>query len=81
MTAFGAVAAALRRPQGHAVERTAVLRFDHPYAAVATAGRPTQAGRGTSSGSPSPESSFAGLLLFAAWVHQPVEPEDNPPGS
>jgi hypothetical protein len=80
ITAFGAVAAALRRPQERAIERTAVLRFDHPYAAVAIAGRPAEAGRGATSGSPSPESSLAGLPLFAAWVHQPVEPEDDPPG-
>jgi hypothetical protein len=71
VTALGVRAAAVRRPQGRAVERRAVLRFDHPYAAVAIAGGPTQAGDSSSG--------FAGLPLFAAWVQQPIEPEDEPP--
>ena len=60
-------------------ERTAVLRFDHPYAAVAIAGRPAGVLRGMSVGSPGPDSPFPGLPLFAAWVHEPIEPEDQPP--
>jgi hypothetical protein len=71
VTALGIRAAAARRPQRRAVERSAVLRFDHPYAAVAIAGRPS-CGVGSSSG-------FAGLPLFSAWVQQPIEPEDSPP--
>jgi hypothetical protein len=71
VTALGIRAAAARRPQRRAIERSAVLRFDHPYAAVAIAGRPS-CGVGSSSG-------FAGLPLFSAWVQQPIEPEDSPP--
>ena len=79
VTAFGALAAAARRPQGRATERTAVLRFDHPYAAVAIAGRPAGALRGMSVESSEPDSPFPGLPLFSAWVHEPIEPEDRPP--
>jgi hypothetical protein len=70
VTAFGVRASAAFPPGERVVERAAVLRFDHPYAAVAVAGRP---GVGDPSG-------FAGLPLFTAWVHEPVEPEDAPPG-
>jgi hypothetical protein len=71
VTALGIRAAAARRPRGRAVERSAVLRFDHPYAAVAIAGRPSREGGSSSE--------FAGLPLFSAWVQQPIEPEDQPP--
>jgi Serpin (serine protease inhibitor) len=37
VTTFGVAAAAMRAPSARALERTAVLRFDHPYAAVAVA--------------------------------------------
>jgi hypothetical protein len=79
VTALGIRAAAALRPQGRAVERTAVLRFDHPYAAVAIAGRAPGFVRGVSHEPPAPSSSFPGLPLFAAWVHEPIEPEDHPP--
>ncbi len=79
VTALGIRTAALRRPQEHAIQRTAVLRFDHPYAAVAISGRPAGVLRGMSVGSPGPDSPFPGLPLFAAWVHEPIEPEDRPP--
>lgn len=70
VTAFGVRASAALAPGERVVERTAVLRFDHPYAAVAVAGRP---------GAADP-TAFAGLPLFTAWVHQPAEPENEPPG-
>jgi hypothetical protein len=78
VTALGIRTAAALRPRGHSVERIAVLRFDHPYAAVAIAGRPV------GSSQPSVEEpggvAFSGLPLFSAWVHEPIEPEDEPPG-
>jgi hypothetical protein len=49
------------------IERTATLRFDHPYAAIAVAGRPDYAGRERV------DSTYAGLPLFTAWVHEPEE--------
>jgi hypothetical protein len=79
ITAFGVAAAALRAGD-RAIERTAVLRFDHPYAAVAIAGTPPGALRGVSGPAP-PDSPFPGLPLFTAWVHEPIEPEDDPPDS
>lgn len=79
VTVLGVRAAAALRPHGRAVERRAVLRFDHPYAAVAVAGRPVDPQRGASDPPGSPGSAFAGLPLFSAWVHDPIEPEDEPP--
>ncbi len=46
-------------PTERGVERTAILRFDHPHAVVARAG---SGGR------------YGGLPLFSAWVAQPEEP-------
>ena len=66
ITTFNAVAAALG-PRQRAVQRSAVLRFDHPFAAVAIAGQP-----GDTTGV------LAGLPLFSAWVAEPIEPEDAP---
>jgi hypothetical protein len=80
VTAVGIRAAAALRPRGHTLERTAVLRFDHPYAAVAIAGRPP-GWRRPVDGAQLPDSPFAGLPLFSAWVHEPIEPEDHPPSS
>ncbi|HEY1515544.1 MAG TPA: serpin family protein [Solirubrobacteraceae bacterium] len=68
ITTFSAVAAAMG-PRQRAVQRSAELRFDHPYGAVAIAGRPGEAG------------GSAGLPLFTAWVAEPIEPEDQPPAS
>ncbi len=84
VTVFGRTAAAIRVSNERGTERTAVLRFDHPYAALAIAGRPVSSepsGRTTEPPSPS-----AGLPLFAAWVHSPAEareerPPDAPVGS
>jgi Serpin (serine protease inhibitor) len=74
VTAFALVASALPPPSELGIERTAILRFDHPYAAVAIAGRPTPSRPTGRSGRPGP--SFAGLPLFAAWVDRPQEAQD-----
>jgi hypothetical protein len=71
VTAFGIAQSARRDPDQPGVERTAVLRFDHPYAAVAISGpavrRPLPGEmRRTRLG-------FSGLPLFSAWVQQPTE--------
>ncbi len=79
VTALGIRASTARLPSERTLERSVVLRFDHPYAAVAIAGRPPGARRGRSDGSSPPDSSFPGLPLFAAWVHEPIEPEDEAP--
>jgi hypothetical protein len=71
VTAFGIALSARRDPDQPGVERTAVLRFDHPYAAVAIAGPAVRR--------PSPGEirrarlGFSGLPLFSAWVHNPSE--------
>lgn len=69
ITTFSAVAAALG-PRQRALQRSAVLRFDHPFAAVAIAGRPDGRTR-----------AFTGLPLFSAWVAEAIEPEDQPPAA
>jgi hypothetical protein len=81
VTGLGVRASAARLPSQRSVERTAVLRFDHPYAAVAIAGRAPGMRRGRSAGPPPPDSPLSGLPLFTAWVDEPIEPEDQPPGS
>jgi hypothetical protein len=75
VTAFGIRASARRGPQETGIERTAVLRFDHPFAAVAIAGKPAppQSARPTKRGS-----AFTGLPLFSAWIQEPQEPEQEP---
>jgi hypothetical protein len=71
VTAVGIRAGARLDPDQPGVERTAVLRFDHPYAAVAIAGpamrrlRPGEIRR-TRLG-------FSGLPLFSAWIQEPTE--------
>jgi hypothetical protein len=66
VTAFGVRTSAARlEPQETGIERTATLRFDHPYAAVAIAGEPARR-------VPNPQRSpFTGLALFSAWIQQP----------
>jgi hypothetical protein len=75
VTALGIRRAALRAPGQRSVERSAVLRFDHPFAAVAVAGR------GGGGAPPGERTAFAGLPLFSAWVTDPIEPEAQPPAS
>jgi hypothetical protein len=75
VTGFGLSAAAMPMLREKGLERTAKLRFDHPYAAVAVAGKPESPRRGDSS------SVFTGVPLFSAWVQDPIEPEDEPPSS
>jgi len=80
VTGLAVATAALRRPSGRATERRAVLRFDHPYAALAIAGRVADVGGGGSRAIlTSEDSPFPGLPLFTAWVAEPVEPEEAPP--
>jgi len=77
VTAFAIRASARREPVQAGIERTAILRFDHPYGAVAIAGRPVPprvAGQIAA-----PRSSFTGLPLFSAWIHEPQEAEEGPP--
>jgi hypothetical protein len=75
---MAARASAARLPIQRTLQRSAALRFDHPYAAVAIAGRPASSGR-VLGASPGPASKFAGLPLFSVWVDEPLEPEDRPP--
>jgi Serpin (serine protease inhibitor) len=85
VSALGIRTAAMRRPGRRSVERAAVLRFDHPFAAVAIAGRPwpprpSSPPRRSGSGfTPVGDESLPGLPLFSAWVHEPIEAEERPP--
>jgi hypothetical protein len=71
VTAFGIAQSARRPPDQPGVERTAVLRFDHPYAAVAIAGPPVR--RPPAGEMRRARLGFSGLPLFSAWVHDPTE--------
>lgn len=62
ITAVGVTSAAVRPPTETGIERTAMLRFDHPFAALAIAGRPRR-----------PGGRFRGLPLFDAWIDTPTE--------
>lgn len=70
VTAFSIAAAGIA-PRATAVERSARLRFDHPYAVLALAGKLGSGGGVSRGGS-------GGLPLFTAWVQTPEEPEDAP---
>ena len=78
ITAFAVRTSAIRAPRETGIERTATLRFDHPYAAIAIAGSPTVP---TSAGAVRHDrsSAFAGLPLFSVWVQEPQEAEQRPP--
>ena len=69
VTAFGIACSAQPPPQERGLERTAMLRFDHPYAVVAFAG--------DLAGQPDPTSPFHGVPLFSAWVAAPQEVETD----
>jgi hypothetical protein len=73
ITAFMVRTSALRVPPEAGIERTAILRFDHPYAAVAIAGRPTPP---QPAGPTGPRAAFTGLPLFSAWVQEPQEVDE-----
>jgi hypothetical protein len=79
VTALAIRAAAARLPVARTLQRSAVLRFDHPYAAVAIAGRPPSSGGGAGMPPASHGTGFPGLPLFSVWVHAPEEPDDKPP--
>jgi hypothetical protein len=69
---WGAVAGRVP-PSELGVERSATLRFDHPYAAIAMAGRaPT---------TEPDKSAFTGLPLFSAWINNPTDVNDDPAAS
>jgi hypothetical protein len=71
ITGFGIHAtAAFRSPEAKGLKRTARLFFDHPYAAIALAGCPSDftAPRAT-------HTDLFGLPLFSAWVGDPREPQ------
>ncbi len=59
-----------RAPREVGIERAATLRFDHPYAAIAIAGRAPAATHA--------ESTFTGLPLFSAWIDDPADVDDEP---
>jgi hypothetical protein len=70
ITAIAHVTARRRPPRERGIERVATLRFDHPYAAIAIAGRAPAATH--------PESTFTGLPLFSAWIDDPADVDDEP---
>ena len=73
ITVFARTAAGVRKPSEIGLERSAILRFDHPYAALAVAGRPSHPGQLARQ-----ESAFAALPLFTVWVNEPLEAEEAP---
>jgi hypothetical protein len=62
ITAFGVTASAMATPTETGVERTANVRLDHPFAAIAVVGQPS-----------GPGTRFRGLPVFEAWVQTPTE--------
>jgi hypothetical protein len=71
ITALGIrTVAAIRGPGEKGLRRTARLFFDHPYAAIALAGRPSDFTRRRAG-----HTELFGLPLFSAWVSEPREPE------
>jgi Serpin (serine protease inhibitor) len=76
VTTFGLRTSARREPEQTGTERTAILRFDHPYAAIAIAGRPTPLRMPGQMAEQ--RTAFTGLPLFTAWVHEPQEADEGP---
>lgn len=62
VTAIATASAGMRPPTETGVERTASLRLDHPFAALAVVGRPSDS-----------TTRFRGLPVFEAWVQTPSE--------
>jgi hypothetical protein len=84
VTAFAVQASAMRGPDRIGIERTAILRFEHPYATIAIPDRPILLGERrfpdsppSSAPFPQPRPAIAGVPLFTAWVSDPEEPEDD----
>jgi Serpin (serine protease inhibitor) len=76
VTAFAVRTSAMRVPRETGLERTAILRFDHPYAAIAIAGQPPPpAGRGQPGRSSSASSSPWGSASGSAAGGQTAEPQ------
>jgi hypothetical protein len=75
-----ALSATLRGP---GMRRTAELRFGHPFAvvAVATGGSGRDGGPGRDGGhQAAPPGPWHGLPVFSAWVADPEDATDEPPG-
>jgi hypothetical protein len=71
ISAVGIRAAAMSiRPEEKGFRRTARLFFDHPYAAVAFAGSPSDFTAGRAG-----HTELFGLPLFSVWVSEPREPQ------
>jgi hypothetical protein len=71
ITLMGGTVSETRPLEETGLERTARLRFDHPFAAIAVSGRP---------GTPR-ATSFRGLPLFEGWVDSPTEAESDRPAT
>ncbi len=71
MSGFGVLMSGPPELSETGIERTASLRFDHPFAAVAIAGQPAWPGY--------ERAAFSGLSRFSAWVAEPLEAEEDPP--
>jgi len=72
ISGLDAQALAMTRPLEEGLERSAELRFDHPYAVLALAGRAE-----SFTGHNQVKSRLFGLPLFSAWIATPEEPEPD----
>ena len=72
VTGFAVRASLPAPPRETGIERAAMLRFDHPYAVIATAGTPA-----ANNGALQTDARFAGLPLFTAWVATPCEADQE----
>lgn len=76
VTGFARAASSRRDPDQPGLERTAVLRFDHPYAALAIAGNPVPQRREGFI----PTIPWNALPLFSAWINKPVAADEPQAG-
>jgi hypothetical protein len=72
ISAFGLVGASMTMREERGLWRTARLYFDHPYVAIALAGRPSDFTRQRAG-----HTELFGLPLFSAWVAEPREPVES----
>jgi hypothetical protein len=72
ISAFGLVGASMTMRKERGLCRTARLFFDHPYVAIALAGRPSDFTRQRAG-----HTELFGLPLFSAWVAEPREPVES----